>query len=403
MVFETLRELREGQDKTILMVEHKVDELVDIVDRIILLDERSRVVASGTPCEVFYDTDPGILRRLGIWIPEVVELALQLRDDGFPELAAHRPLTVEDAECALANLLKAHSSHRWTEPVTPATPGDENDLAVQVDHLAFGYRGQEQPALIDTNLAVRRQDFVAVVGPNGSGKSTLMKHLVGIIEPPSGRAFLYGHDISDLSLRDISRRVGFVFQNPEHQIVTDDVYEELAYSLKRRRVDEDEIQERVRQALQMVRLDYALDTNPFMLSGGEKRRLGVATMLVVGQDLLILDEPTFGQDRLTADKLMALVKDLHKDGKTIVMVTHDMRLVAEYAREAVVVWNGRTPFSGSPKELFDQDDLLADTSLLPPPMFRLSKRLQASIPAYPTLLTVDAVRRSILEVCDGKA
>ncbi|HEC35843.1 MAG TPA: ABC transporter ATP-binding protein [Anaerolineae bacterium] len=403
MVFETLRQLRKSRDKTIVIVEHKVDELIDTVDRIIVLDDRSRVVTSGTPREAFYDTDPSVLRRLGIWIPEVVELALELREAGFPDLAAHQPLTVGEAATVLIRVLKARASHQWAEVVTPDPPGQGKDLAVQVDHLAFSYRGQEQPALIDANLAVRQGDFVAVVGPNGSGKSTLMKHLVGIIKPPSGRVFLYGADISRLPLRDIARRAGFVFQNPEHQIVTDDVYDELAYSLKRRGVDADEIRERVHQALELVRLEHALDSNPFMLSGGEKRRLGVATMLIVGQDLLILDEPTFGQDRSTADGLMALVNDLHEDGKTIVMVTHDMGLVAKYAREVVVVWNGRTPFRGSPRELFEQDDLLAETSLLPPPMFRLSKRLQESIPAYPTLMTVEAVRRSILEVCDGKA
>lgn len=403
MVFETFRQLRESQDKTIVLVEHKVDELVDLVDRIILLDEQSRVMTSGTPCEVFYDTDPSVLRRLGIWIPEVVELALQLREAGFPGLAAHQPLTVDEAATVLIRLLKDHASHQWAGVVTSDPPGQGKELAAQVDHLAFSYRGQEQPALIDANLAVRQGDFVAVVGPNGSGKSTLMKHLVGIIKPPPGRAFLYGVDISGLPLRDVARQVGFVFQNPEHQIVTDDVDDELAYSLRRRKVDEDEIRERVREALELVHLEHALGSNPFVLSGGEKRRLGVATMLVVGQDLLILDEPTFGQDRLTADRLMALVKGLHEDGKTIVMVTHDMRLVAEYAREVVVVWDGRTPFRGSPRELFEQDDLLAETSLLPPPMFRLSKRLQESIPTYPTLMSVDTVSRSILEVCDGEA
>jgi energy-coupling factor transport system ATP-binding protein len=181
------------------------------------------------------------------------------------------------------------------------------------------------------------------------------------------------------------------------------VYDELAYSPKRRGIRREEIERRVSEALKLVRLEHGLDSNPYTLSGGEKRRLGVATMLIVGQDLLILDEPTFGQDRLTADRLMELVKKLHEEGKTVVIVTHDMRLVAEYSREVTVVWDGRTPFAGSPKELFDQEQLLAATSLVPPPMFRLSKLVQQSIPAYPTLTTVEQVCESVREVFSAEA
>ncbi len=179
-----------------------------------------------------------------------------------------------------------------------------------MDHLSYCYPHQLQPALADANLAVRKGDFVAIVGPNGSGKSTLMKHLVGIIRPSPGHVYLHGKDIHELSLREIARQVGFVFQNPEHQIVTDNVYDELAYSLKRQKVDRHEIDQRVHQALALVQLEHVPDSNPYVLSGGEKRRLGVATMLVVGQDILILDEPTFGQDRLTAGRLMKLIEDL---------------------------------------------------------------------------------------------
>ena len=397
MVFETLRDLRKGGDKTIVMVEHKVDELVDIVDRIILLDNRSRVVASGTPRQVFYDTPPSTLQQLGIWVPEIVELAVRLRDAGFPELANSRPLTVDEAAAGLLLLLSGREGHVWQDLRDVRGVSSDGDAVLQVEHLAYGYPRQLQPALVDANFSVKQGEFVAIVGPNGSGKSTLMKHLVGIIRPAPGHVFLHGEDIRELSLREIARRVGFVFQNPEHQIVTDNVYDELSYSLKRQKVDRREIDQRVREALALVQLKHVPDSNPYVLSGGEKRRLGVATMLVVGQDILILDEPTFGQDRLTASRLMKLIKDLNQNGRTIVMVTHDMKLVAEYARNVTVVWDGRTPFNGTPLELFQQEDLLADTCLLPPPIFRLSRRLQETISTYPILLTVDQAFQSVLE------
>ena len=127
-------------------------------------------------------------------------------------------------------------------------------------------------------------------------------------------------------------------------MVTDKVADELAYSLKRQRIDEEEINRRVREVSQLFRLEDALKKNPYMLSGGEKRRLGVATMLIVGQEILILDEPTYGQDSQTAAHLMSLLQAQHAEGRTIIMVTHDMRLVAKYAREVHVLWNGKTRF-----------------------------------------------------------
>jgi energy-coupling factor transporter ATP-binding protein EcfA2 len=401
MVFETLRELRQRGNRTVLVFEHKVDELVDTVDRVIIMDEHASVVACGHPREVFYDTEPALLERLGIWIPEIVDLALSLQEAGIPDLAARRPLTIEEASDCLLDMPWFHDGVGRVIPASAEPPVGGGRRAVSVTHLAFSYRGQNPPALIDASLDVGEGDFIAVVGPNGSGKTTLMKHVVGILVPPPGHVFIHDVDLSGIPFQELARTIGFVFQNPEHQIVTDNVFNELAYSLKRRHMDEEQIRRLVSDSAKLFRLERTLDNNPYMLSGGEKRRLGVATMLIVGQDILILDEPTYGQDRLTATMLMHLIQQLNSEGKTIIMVTHDMKLVAEYAREAVVVWDGRTPFVGTPMQLFDQDQLLADTSLLPPPMFRLSKRLQREIASLPTALTVRDLFMTIKEAFHG--
>ena len=388
MIFDTLRELRAKGDKTILIVEHKVDELVDIVDRIIILDDRSRVVASGTPREVFYRTDPALMRRLGIWIPEVVDLALTLRESGFHDLATAESLTPTEASTViLGSGVLSTMSQEFPEGQL-SSGNSSKPPAFKVNDLSFRYGKQDQLALRHASLKVLDGDFVAVVGPNGSGKTTLMKHLIGILIPPHGKAYMRDWDLSEIIYQELARRVGFVFQNPEHQMVTDKVADELAYSLKRLQLDEDEINRRVQEVAQLFRLEDVLKKNPYMLSGGEKRRLGVATMLIVGQEILILDEPTYGQDSQTAAHLMDLLQAQHAEGRTIIMVTHDMRLVAKYAREVHVLWNGETRFVGTPLELFEQSELLEQTALIPPPMFQLSKLLQHSTPHFPNVGTV---------------
>ena len=388
MIFDTLRELRAKGDKTILIVEHKVDELVDIVDRIIILDNRSRVVASGTPREVFYKTDPDLMRNLGIWVPEVVDLALTLRESGFDDLATAESLTPKEASTVIlgSDVLSTMSQELPEGHLSRGHSG--KSPAFNVNDLSFSYGKQEQLALNSASFKVLDGNFVAVVGPNGSGKTTLMKHLIRILIPPRGKAYMRDWDLSEIIYQELAQRVGFVFQNPEHQMVTDKVADELAYSLKRQQLDEEEINRRVREISQLFRLEDALKKNPYMLSGGEKRRLGVATMLIVGQEILILDEPTYGQDSQTAAHLMSLLQAQHAEGRTIIMVTHDMRLVAKYAREVHVLWNGKTRFVGTPLELFEQSELLEQTALIPPPMFQLSKLLQHSTPNFPNVGTV---------------
>ncbi len=215
---------------------------------------------------------------------------------------------------------------------------------------------------------------MALVGPNGAGKTTLALHFVGILLPPAGRVFVMGEDITRLSTADITARVGFVFQNPEHQFVERTVEAELAYSLRVRRRPEQEIAQITDALLASFGLTPYRQRNPFALSQGQKRRLSVATMLAVGQQILILDEPTFGQDRNTAHALMERLQHLHAAGVTILAITHDMQLVADYAESAAVLVDGEVRFQGTPHALFAAEELAAAADLRPPPLYQLGKR-----------------------------
>jgi len=185
---------------------------------------------------------------------------------------------------------------------------------------------------------------------------------------PRGTVRIGGLDPARASGRAVSRQVGFVFQNPEHQFVAHSVYEELAHGLRRQRLPDDEVRRRVHEVLARFGLEARAGVHPFLLSGGQKRRLSVGTALVAGAPVLCLDEPTFGQDRARADELLRLLQELNDEGTTIVVVTHDMQLVAEYADRTVVVAEGRIVTDAATASVLADEELLARTGLRPPPL-----------------------------------
>jgi len=318
--FETLATLKSRH--TILLIEHKLAACAHLADRVLLLDGDGRLLAAGEPQHVFREHRAAI-DVAGIWLPPELDPERPPRTD-FPPLEAHPP-------------------------------------AVAVDGLSFGYG--DEPLLRDLHFTIPQGDFVALLGPNGAGKSTLARLLIGLIPPPPGCVHLFGEPVERLSVAEVTERAGYVFQNPEHQFVADRVHDELAYSLRARGWEEARIRARVDELLARFGLQAHADRNPFTLSQGQKRRLSVATMLAAGQRLLILDEPTFGQDRRTAYALMDSMAELNRQGVTILMITHDMRLVREYARRALVLHQGRLIFDGTPADLFTHPDLVARARL----------------------------------------
>ena len=235
---------------------------------------------------------------------------------------------------------------------------------------ALTLRRGRDTVLRDIDLDVARGEFIAVVGGNGAGKTTLVQAIAGVIVPPRRAVHIDGRDVARLGARELTERVGFVFQNPEHQFIAATVAAELAHGLRRRGLDDDAVRARTAEVLDRFGLSEKAESHPFLLSGGQKRRLSVATALVTGAPVLVLDEPTFGQDRARADELLGLLSELNDAGTTIVFVTHDMQLVAEYADRLVVLADGRLIAHGSTAEVFGDRDVVARAGLRLPPLAR---------------------------------
>ncbi|MBI3360566.1 MAG: ABC transporter ATP-binding protein [Chloroflexi bacterium] len=362
----------------LILIEHKLDECAHLADRALVLGPNGSLIADGAPRAVFAD-HAAALDEFGVWIPQVTEFALSLG------LRDHLPLTVAEAAQrfnsphGLSTKAQGHEDTKKNNlgDLVPSClgvdrAGIESRSALGISHLSFSYPASP-PALRDVSLRIPAGTFAALVGPNGSGKSTLAALAMSLQPPPRGTTHLFGRDVRDLSFAEIAGCAGYVFQNPEHQFVADTVADELAYSLRARRRSPDEITRIVENLLDRFDLAELAAANPFTLSQGQKRRLSVATMLAVGQRLLILDEPTFGQDRRGAARLMALLRDLHRDGATILFITHDMRLVSEHAGTATALAEGRAIFSGPPADLFTRPDILAAARLTLPPMVELAQ------------------------------
>ncbi|GIT79620.1 cobalt ABC transporter ATP-binding protein [Leifsonia sp. LS1] len=370
-VYRLLGELtREGSGRAVVLVEHNLDAAMGIVDTVLVLDAAGRMVAHGPAAEVLRDRAEE-LAGLGVWLPTATLAALRLRAAGF--VLDPLPLTPEELSEGVGSVAGGLSGDPVGRPavtaVTEATGATgDSDPAIAVSRLTLR-RGRRE-VLHDVSLRIDRGDFVAVVGPNGAGKSTLVQAIAGVLRPPRGAVALGALDPSRASVSELSAAVGFVFQNPEHQFVAHSVVDELAFGLWQRRLPEQEVDDRVDRMLTTLGLGPHREAHPFLLSGGQKRRLSVGTALIAGAPLLVLDEPTFGQDRARAAELLELLAALNAEGTTVVVVTHDLGLAAEYASHVAIVDDGRIAAFGATARILSDADLLERAGLRQPPLVR---------------------------------
>jgi energy-coupling factor transport system ATP-binding protein len=394
-LFAILRELAADRRHTIVIIEHKLDEVIEWVDSVLALDGDGRLLFRGDPRETFYGHSAE-LSSAGVWRPQTVELVRGLRGAGWQ--VPGRPLAVSETVEALRSTgglveqLRAPTGSPLSAPTgrppgaalssgaAPGAPVTAGLPLIEVKELGFSYPGG-RPALAGVSFALERQDFLAVVGGNGAGKTTLGSLLSGVLTPPRGTVFLEGRDVAGLPTWAIAEKVGLVFQNPEHQFVAATVKGELAFSLAPRgrghtrhlTSEQARLVDDWLARLGMLRLAEA---NPFTLSQGQKRRLSVAAMLIKGCPVLILDEPTLGQDAVQSGRLLEMTREFQAGGGTVVMITHDMRIVAEYATRVLALASGGLLYAGDPAGLFARPDLVDAARLAMPAVSRVGLELR---------------------------
>lgn len=236
-----------------------------------------------------------------------------------------------------------------------------------VNHVYSPNTPFEKKALDDVSLCINDGDFVGLIGHTGSGKSTLVQHLNGLLKPTSGKIIVDGRDITskDTDLKEIRQKVGLVFQYPEHQLFEETIYKDIAFGPKNLGLKEEEVEERVKKAMGLVGLDYERfkDRSPFELSGGQKRRVAIAGVLAMKPKVLILDEPTAGLDPRGRDEILGRLELLHKEGITIILVSHSMEDIAKLVNRIVVMHKGKVAMEGETREIFKQAEKLVQLGL----------------------------------------
>ncbi len=229
--------------------------------------------------------------------------------------------------------------------------------------------------LSNINLSINRGEFVALVGQNGSGKTTLVKHFNGILKPVRGSVKLDQRDTREVAFKEVALLVGYAYQNPDHQIFNLTVQEELAFGPRNLGLPPAEVAARVDRVLATIGLSGLQTEYPFALSRGQRQKIAVGAILTMNPPVMIIDEPTTGLDWQGSLAMMDLVKELHDQGQTIIMITHDMRIVATYAHRVIVMAQGQILADGTPRELFAQPELLARAAVQAPQTTRIGQQL----------------------------
>lgn len=269
---------------------------------------------------------------------------------------------------------------------------------IEVENLCFAYPNGKD-VLHNVYLKVQDGEFIAVMGENGAGKTTLIRHFNGLLKPSKGRVLVDGIDTKKSSVASLARIVGLVFQNPDHQLFCETVKDEVAFSLKNFGYPEEIVERRVRGILETLDLTSYMDSSPFMLSGGERKRVALASVLVWNPKHIVLDEPTIGQDYQQKDRLRNFILQLNTQGKTVIVVTHDVEFIAECKPRVVVLSRGKIVGDGPAVDILTDESIVNKASLVRPQISKLMSSLSdAGLPANVIdLFTARTVLASKLE------
>ena len=361
---ELIDETRARAGATVIVIEHRLEDVLwRKMDRIILIDE-GKIICDDTPDNIL---SSGILRTAGIREPLYVTAlsyaGIRVTPEMHPESLASmdvRPFR--------------ETLHAWEKTVPPEDPPVLGEEILSFSHVDFAYNEGSPLILKDVSFSIRRGEMSAIVGKNGAGKSTICKLICGFVKPVSGKILINGRDAADQTIYERAQTVGYVMQNPNQMICKAMIREEVGFGLELRNYPKDEIEQRVDKALKTCGLYPFRNWPVSALSYGQKKRVTIASILVLEPDLLILDEPTAGQDFRHYTEIMMFLQELQQQGMTILMVTHDMHLMLEYARRSIVLADGELIRDDSAERVLSDPEVIERANLKETSLFTLAQK-----------------------------
>ena len=362
--------------KTLLITEHKLEEILPLVDRVVIMD-RGRIVRD--------DTVEGALSKGDIEHvfvrPPLVHLAEKLQLDA-------QPLTAEQFYPALTRKYKFNGLTTDERPMAEKKDKkDKGEPVIEIKGLHHSYDGVNA-ALNGVDLTIYRGELVSILGRNGSGKTTLVKHINGLLKPAEGSVIVLGQDTTQTTTAQLAKKVGFCFQNPNHQMITFVVKDELALGPKSLGLDKEEIERRSLEALDFVGMAEQMEADVMALGKGQKQRLALASVLTMKPEILIIDEPTTGQDPQMTEDIFEIIRRLNEVGTTVLAITHKFDYAAAYTERAVILADGNIVYDGPMGPALRDEELLRENSLAQPQVTKLAAKLMVqNVPG--DIVTVD--------------
>lgn len=354
-VLSVVQRLNDELGFTVILIEHRLERVIHLVDRIMLIHQ-GELIADGSPRDVL--SDHRIL-EIGVGVPPLISLANQLRKQGHPVETV--PMTVKEGRGILGRVFKEATIRPVSR--TPL-PVNGKEPVIRVQKLWYAY-DTGTTALRRIEMDINPGELVAIMGRNASGKSTLIKHFNGLLKPTRGEVCINGQKTEKFSVAQLARTVGLVFQNPDDHLFADTVEEEIGLTMKNLGWKQSDIAQRVNELLSQFRLERYRRQYPRHLSGGEKQRVALASMIAPLPGILALDEPTRGMDHGLKRELMTFLRDYCEEGNTVILVSHDVETVAEYADRVILMSEGRIIVDG------DRYEVLSEALLFSPQINRL--------------------------------
>lgn len=356
--------------KTVVIIEHRLEDvLYRDVDRIVVVSE-GRIAADMTPDELMV---ADILSKLGIREPLYVTAMKYAGITVTPEMKAGRMDTL-DVEAIRESMLK------WNREQKKKEKPEERPEILSAEHLSFQYT-KKRKILQDINFKIQEGEMVSIVGTNGAGKSTLAKVICGFVTEDEGKILYYGKDLKGQTIKERSQIIGYVMQNPNQMICKPMIYDEVALGLRIRGIPEEEIEPKVDRALRICGLAPFKKWPVSALSFGQKKRVTIASMLVMDPQILILDEPTAGQDYHHYTEIMEFLKSLNEQGVTIIMITHDMHLMLEYTPHAIVISGGKKIGDASAVDILTNKEIAEKANLKITSLYEFAEKIGMEDPS----------------------
>lgn len=402
-VMFVLKKLNREKGITIVHITHHMEEAVEA--DLVMVMEDGRLVLAGTPRQIFENVEE--LRKAGLDVPQITALAYDLRKSGVRMDVL--PLNKDEMVNTIRRLIKRKNSKRLISSSNQTEKEYNPDSPIikvrDLSHIYMQGSAFQQKALNGINLTVNKGEILGIIGQTGSGKSTLVQHFNGILKATSGTVEVDGLKADGKDLKELRQKVGLIFQYPEHQLFEETVYKDIVFGLTRLGIDAREMKKRVFHVIDLLGISpELLDKSPFELSGGQKRRVAIAGVLVMKPEVLILDEPTAGLDPQGSLEVFKILSRLNQqEGTTIIIISHNMEEIAAFCHRVAVMNKGRLVFCDTASNVFSRYEELRSYNLDIPKITDLFRELHDSGYNLPkTVLTVEEARDSILGVIDAE-